>query len=126
MAMKCESTLVMPSSYSRMDEEEMTYVEGGKYIIVSCSRNYLNKTICLSQGNMLATSRRITGMTALQIAQELYTHAFALYNYQKVALIAGAAIASYCYQHAKDGIYIKDNGDTSARKAAYKMCWNYL
>ena len=53
-------------------------------------------------------------------------HTFALYNYQKVALIAGAAIASYCYQHAKDGIYIQDNGDTSAQKAAYKMCWNYL
>ena len=54
--MKCEGKLVMPSSYSRMDEEEMNYVEGGKYIIVSCSRNYLNKTICLSQGNMLVNS----------------------------------------------------------------------
>ena len=124
--MDIEKTLVMPSSYTKMDEEEMTYVEGGKYIIVSCSRNYLNKTICLSQGNMLVNSRRITGMTALQIAQELYTHAFALYNYQRVALIAGATIANYCYQHAKDGIYIQDNGDTSARKTAYKMCWNYL
>lgn len=75
---------------------------------------------------MLVNSRRITGMTALQIAQELYTHAFALYNYQKVTLIAGVAIANYCYNHAKDGIYIQDNGDTSVRKTAYKMCWNYL
>lgn len=28
-----------------MSEEEMTYVEGGRHIIISCSRNYLDKTI---------------------------------------------------------------------------------
>lgn len=29
MIMKYESALVMPNSYSKLDEEEMTYVESG-------------------------------------------------------------------------------------------------
>lgn len=119
--------MVMPSSYALMNEEEMTYVEGGGEIVITCSRNYLNKSTCLSQGNMLVNSKRIVGMTALEIAQELFTHAYALYNYQKVIQITGSiAIASYCYVHAKDGIHIKDNGDSLVRKAAYKLCWNKL
>ena len=32
MEMCYDGALVMPSSYAVMDAEEMTYVEGGKYI----------------------------------------------------------------------------------------------
>lgn len=38
MEMCYDGTLVLPSSYSVMDEEEMTYVEGGKVYSISISK----------------------------------------------------------------------------------------
>lgn len=108
-----------------MEEEEMSKIYGGNYIIVNCSQNYLNKNICMSQGNMLVNSGRIHGMTALEIAQELYTHAYAYYHYDRVAMVS-PVVAIYCYKKAADGIYIEDGGDTALRKSVYAAVWNTL
>lgn len=116
---------ILPQKCYVMNEDEMSEIYGGNYVIVNCSENYLKKNICLSQGNMLVNSGRIHGMTALEIAQELYTHAYAYYHYDRVAIIS-PAIAVYCYSKAADGIYIEDGGDTALRKKVYATVWNIL
>ncbi len=45
MEMCYDGTLVMPSSYAVMSEDEMTYVEGGT-VELKMKRQYLNKNFC--------------------------------------------------------------------------------
>ena len=120
-----DGVVEMPKSYVTVNENEMIYTEGGGHIVLNCSQNYLNKNICMSQGNMLVNSRRIVGMTATEIAQEIYAHAFSFYNSAKMVLLVGPVIAAYCYSKAKDGIWIEDGGDSAVRKTAYKFVWNF-
>ena len=43
-----EGGLVMPSSYAMMDEEEMTYVEGGGYVRLVCSEAFARDCVSAS------------------------------------------------------------------------------
>ena len=93
MEMCYDGTLVMPSSYAVMNEEEMTYVEGGwdyKYsknnIAVPIKAMYVSKSVCLAfAASVIKTHRKhwynvtVNGMGPVRIASELYAHALAYY-----------------------------------------------
>ena len=55
MDMCYEGALVMPRSYAVMDEEEMTYVEGGGTITVKASADTV-RTICRSGAALIGTA----------------------------------------------------------------------
>lgn len=124
MDMCYDGALVMPSSYAVMDEEEMTYVEGGGARIAVTS-GMLNKTTCQIMAGALIGSGQIKGMTGLEIAQELYAHAVAYYR--APLLLASGLINYWIYQElrARAGIVdLDDGGDTRPGfKAAYAVIW---
>ncbi len=73
MEMNYDGVLVMPSSYAVMNEEEMTYVEGGNARLKT-TKSYLKKNTCLAEASHLIERQIVTGMTQLQIAKEIYAH----------------------------------------------------
>lgn len=118
--MSYTAALKMPSSYAVMNEEEMTYLEGGG-IRIPNSRAYLNKSACQQLAAEYVRYGVVTGMTSLEVAQEIYAHAYVYYNWQVLKHIP---IASSIYKSAADGIDLENEGDTPVRKAFYAMVWN--
>ena len=62
-------------------------------------------------------------MGELQIAKEIFAHAYSYYRFADVSRVFGVAIASYCYKKAADGIGIIDGGDKGLRKPVYNSFW---
>lgn len=122
MEMCYDNALVMPKSYSIMNEEEMTYVEGGSKN-VAMSDKFLTKSYCTWYASMMLRRSEVSGMLDHEIAEELYAHAVCFYKYDKVALLVGIPLTYYCYSNAKDGIAIMDGGDDAIRKAFYSTVW---
>lgn len=102
MEMCYDGALVMPSSYAVMNEEEMTYVEGGGTFSITLKKN----TICWALGAIggLATKVGLTKlfagmMTGIAVAIELGSFGwgtllagFVLYYGSSVAAAGAAAI----------------------------------
>ncbi|MEH2958663.1 hypothetical protein [Candidatus Merdisoma sp. JLR.KK006] len=65
-------------------------------------------------------SKAVTGMTALEIAQEIHAHAVVCYKFEAVKNIPGV---KGIYESAANGIHIEDGGDTAVRKRAYSTIW---
>lgn len=66
-------------------------------------------------------------MTQLEIAKEIFAHAQAYYHESQIRSIPGIgdSVADYIVEHA-DPIDITDGGDTTVRKAAYTLIWNFF
>ncbi|MCI9370376.1 MAG: hypothetical protein HFH65_08685 [Lachnospiraceae bacterium] len=64
MEMCYDGTLVMPSSYIAMDEEEMTYVEGGGTIKLNFSRDFLRDCLTATLSGVTAIVCGIIGTVA--------------------------------------------------------------
>ena len=82
-----EGALVMPSSYAVMNEEEMTYVEGGGDVALSMKKSYLNKSTCI---NVASNYTKTTGLSKMRIAKEIYAHAVMYYS--SPAALGGLAV----------------------------------
>ncbi len=123
MVMAYDGALVMPSNYAVMEQEEMTYVDGGSYNM-DCSKRFLSKYNCNFTASWLVSTGRVTGMTSTAVAKEIFAHVYSYYNYVQVAAVFGVAVAAYCYKKAADGISIMDGGDTGLRKAVYDSFWS--
>ena len=122
MAMSYDGVLVMPNSYVLMNDEEMTYVDGGSYN-VPMSKTLDSKSGCGGVAQWLFASQLVKGMSIHEMVEELYAHAVCYYHYAEVALVASPVMAYYCYTKAKDGVALMDGGDTSVRKAFYKTVY---
>ncbi len=125
--------LVLPKNYVSINETEMEYIDGGLQIWLNSS--YLNKSNCYSCGTRYAG---FNGLSALDIAQEIYAHAvayyaspFALlgYSVQIAALtgpigVAGSLAAlKYIRSHANP---VDVGGDDSIRVTVFKAMWYAL
>lgn len=128
MNMCYEGALVMPSSYAVMNEEEMTYVEGG----LGYSWVMRTKVGCKGLGkNMHANG--YNKISATDIAAEIYTHAFIHYNmsgFLVVAAAAGVSKAGKILASVENGIDIENGLDK--RKVAgvyyyqlYRAIYNF-
>lgn len=124
MSMCCAGALKMPKNYVVMDEEEMIYVEGGSYSL-KMTDWYLKKYICNQTAEGLLKSGKVTGMSKLQIAQEIYAHAVAYYNFSS---LLGGTIGYYIALGIKNDanpIDIEDGGDKRfGFMNAYTWIWN--
>lgn len=102
MDMCYNGVLVMPSNYAVMDEEEMTYVEGG--VTLSYSFAMRSKTNCMA---IAATTRLINGYWRIgtaNMAAEIYAHAFVYYNFGLALSIANAAGIGGFVKRMRDSI----------------------
>ena len=126
MEMCYDGALVMPSNYAVMNEEEMTYVEGGNATL-SMKRAYLNKNTCLAEASNLLTRGIVTGMTQMQIAQEIYAHAFIKYKFDSLpSWVSQMPIARSAYKSVNNGIDIEDGGDKRVGyMQLYAIVWNF-
>lgn len=110
MEMCYEGALAMPSSYAVMKEEEMTYVEGGYK--VNYNSAFRTKLCCWDFANKLVASKKVKNISVYDVAAEIYTHAFAYYNFSLllcVASSAGCGAAARAFKSVMNGIDI-DNG----------------
>ncbi|MGY3665069.1 MAG: hypothetical protein ACXAHE_14795 [Roseburia sp. 1XD42-69] len=123
MEMCYDGTLVMPSSYAVMSEDEMTYVDGGSTIL-PMDRRYLNKNLCKTSAAMLIARKRVKGMSVLAITQEIFAHAV-MYYMSSAAISAGIDIGVIREVKRRAGkINIDDGGDKWYRKGIYTLIWN--
>ena len=129
MNMYYDGTLVMPSNYVVMYDEEMTYVDGGVNSL-PMKKKYLNKSTCKSVALNYITA---TKLSQLRIAKEIYAHA--VMYYASTATIAAYAITlnpivgaclpilNYIHSHAKS---VEIGGDSEFRVKVYNAIWDTL
>jgi hypothetical protein len=111
MEMIYDGALVMPSGCAMIDEEEMTYLLGGGSNL-PYSRLMLSKASCLVFGVDL--HKKYSKVSAVDIAAEIFTHAYIHYNYSgflKLASKAGMKKAGEVLASTDDGIYIDNSLD---------------
>ena len=122
MEMCNNGALIMPSSYAVMNEEEMTYVEGGKSIYLT--KDMLSKSYCKKIAKDYVAS---TGLSQTRIAKEIFAHAI-LYLGGRVAqtnsVIGSIPMAqqtiTYILKHSNP---VNLGGDAWYRVAAYNAIW---
>lgn len=68
MEMYYDGTLVMPKNYSVMDEEEMTYVEGGGTIKIKIGKNSFIIGALAAVGGTLTTAKCIAVLGGLGVS----------------------------------------------------------
>ena len=104
--------------------ENMKKVEGGKKTHeVSVSGRYKNKDNCLSEARQIIDNGYITGMSELQIAQEIYAHTIIYYDADLArSLIGNEAVFVYLMIHANP-VNLEDDGDSWKRRMAYTAIW---
>lgn len=84
--MKTRCVVVMPSSFSVIDDIEMIYVEGGSKN-VDMSPNFLDKTYCSWYASMMLSRSEVTDVEQNETAKELFAHARCYYLYDSNGVI---------------------------------------
>ena len=114
-------SLVLPKNYKEIEESTKWDITGGS-VELPMSEAYLNKVTCTVAAASLLTSGQVTGMTAAEIAAEIYAHAYVAYNWTALQNIP---IAKIIYNKAANGISLEDGGDKRiGAKAFYSFIWN--
>ncbi len=132
MDMCYNGTLVLPSSYAVMSEDEMTYVEGG--VSLPMKSGYLNKNNCM---NVAARYVSSTGLSQSRIAKEIYAHAvmyyasttaLVAYSFQLAVTLGVAGLAmDGCLLWIRSHANPVDIGNDSAfRESVYNAVWSIL
>lgn len=124
MKMYYDGVLEMPSNYEVMNEEEMTYVEGGNARLKT-TKSYLNKNTCLAEASHLIERRIVTGMTQLQIAKEIYAHAFIKYKYISLPKWVKNMSGMKDIYNRASYVDIDNGGDTAVRQVVYNAVWKF-
>lgn len=119
--------LVMPSSYVVMDEDEMMYLEGGKPIDLTTSRDYLSRKECKTKAAWLLSYGYCNNMDLMDIAKEIHAHA--VYGYYGLVVKLTSSnqgvrdAANYLVEKGLNGITLEDKKDSAGRVAAYNLAW---
>ena len=115
--------LKLPKNCVMISSEEEAAIIGGS-CTVAITGELLSKDYCKTKAQNLIDDGSVTGMTQLQIAQELYAHAVA--HYVGTAIQNCGVDMSFLLKHTNDGCQIDDNGDTCKRRIAYSVVWTLL
>ena len=84
---------------------------------------YLTKTACEAKALQLIASGEVSGMTFLQIAQEIFAHACVYYA---TSLVTALGIDNATINDLKgraNPVNITDGGDTTERQLIYTAIW---
>lgn len=133
MEMCYDGALVMPSNYVAMNEDEMTYVEGGfsysyskNNIRARVNASYLSRTVCIAFGTQVVMEHGkwgfCNGMSVLRIARELFAHAVGYYAAS--ALKKAGVKSDFINDIRKCGQYA-DIGLGDGLEAAYLIVWSF-
>lgn len=115
------NTLVMPKNYAVVNENEMTYVDGGTQVAVNAAM--LSKAYCL-----LIAPKYCSGvLDYFSVAQEIHAHAVLYYGSlapYTVANLAGVdiSVVNYIKEHSNP---IDIGGDSWARQLVFSIIWNF-
>lgn len=93
-------------------------------INIAMDKRFLNKNFCKEYANFLINNKYIKNMSNMEIAQEIFTHAFCYYWYNEKNFLHSNNIARELARHGEDGIYLQHGGDTEVRKAFYILIWH--
>lgn len=118
-----------------LNENDMKSVTGGDANL-PVERRFLDKDTCMREAVAMGQYGIVKGMSAQQIAEEIYAHAVLYYKGLNVDAIAKAlkdagipsatvhqAIADMLISKGEE-INIADGGDVWYRKAIYTYVWN--
>ena len=111
-----------PKNYCDLSirEQELSFAGDAN---LPMNKDYLKKSNCKSKAKELIDSGQVTGMSQLQIAQEIYAHAFCYYA---ASALIDAGIDADIVEDIKsmgEVVDIANNGDTAWRQAAYLLIW---
>ena len=115
MEMTYGGALVMPSSYAMMDEEEMTYLEGG--LSLGYKWYYRQKVGAALSAAYIKEQYNWDNISVFDLAAEIFTHAVAYYDFG--LLLAVARELGYATSLANSilgGIDVENSLDTKTIK----------
>lgn len=126
MQMIYNGVLKMPQNYAVMNETEMMYTEGG-VLRVGMRPFFVNKDKCQEYAAGYLRIGIVTGMTQLEIAQEIYAHARVYYWIDAINdLGIHISILDDIKAHANP-IDIENGGDSrKGFKEAFALIWKCI
>ena len=84
---------------------------------IKVKKEFLKKEACIEEAREIISERRISGMSELQLAHEIYFHALAFFFCEKVFFLR------WVNKYA-DPIDMRDGGDTPFRRFIFAASWN--
>lgn len=110
MDMCCDVALMMPSSYVVMNEDEMTYVEGG----LSYNWGMRSKAGSAVVAGIEKSKGGYSKISAVDMAAEIYAHALAYYDFGLfLSLLSAAGVKKIdgIWSSVKNGIDLQNGLD---------------
>lgn len=87
-----------------------------KTLSIKVKNAFLSKDICMEKAREIISKGRISGMSELQLAHEIYFHALAFFFCEKVLLLRWV-------KRFADPIDMCDGGDTPFRRFVFAAFW---
>ena len=84
---------------------------------IKVKKEFLKKEACMEEARKIISEGRISGMSELQLAHEIYFHALAFFFFEKVFFLR------WVNKYA-DPIDMRDGGDTPFRRFVFAASWN--
>ena len=84
---------------------------------IKVKKEFLKKEACIEEARKIISEGRISGMSELQLAHEIYFHALAFFLCEKVFFLR------WVNKYA-DPIDMRDGGDTPFRRFIFAASWN--
>ena len=135
MEMCYEGAMSLPSSYAVMNEEEMTYVEGGfsytyskNNIRARVQKSYLSRSVCLAFAEQVICEhgsklfQTCNGMGLVRIASELFSHAVGYYS---ASLLKKAGLKNDVIKEIRAAGQYADIGLGDGMDLSYAIVWGF-
>ena len=121
--MNYKETLMMPSNFSYVTDEEMEYLDGGKPITLDMNSDYLSRKKCTAKAEWLLTYGYCNNMDVKDVAKEIFGHAVAAFYGTTLAIMYPAFADTFndIASHGWDGIQLEDKKDS--RAWLFDICW---
>ena len=87
-----------------------------KKLSIKVRKEFLNKDACMKEARRIISEGKLSGMSELQLAHEIYSHALAFYICDKITFLRW--VKKYA-----DPIDMRDGGDTKFRRLLFASSW---
>lgn len=87
-----------------------------KVLSVNVRKDFLNKNVCMDEARKIVSEKKISGMSELQLAREIYFHALAFFICDKIFFLRWI-------KRFADPIDMQDGGDTPLRRCIFAASW---
>lgn len=95
-----------------------------KYMNIPMEEKLYSRDFCKKMAREIEAKEEITGMTQSQLSREIFAHAYVFYNFRFVPkCLKEKEIFKKFYRSVENGVDLEDNGDSFARRVAYRIIW---